>query len=292
MTPSDLKELIEVSLSKYVTEKDCFEIDLLKSMNYSLLAGGKRIRAIILCEFCRLCKGDILNAIPFACAIEMIHTYSLIHDDLPCMDNDDMRRGKPANHVVFGEDIALLSGDALLTLAFETIFSDEVIKCVGFEIPCKAAKVLAKRAGMFGMIGGQVIDIQTHKVNVNIDRLQEMDAKKTGALICAAAEIGCIVANASEKETKFAINYAKNLGLAFQIMDDILDVTSSSETIGKTANSDSINNKSTYVSLLGIERSKELVSELTYKALDSLNNFNSDASYLKQLAIDLSRRTM
>lgn len=291
MTLPDIKDLIEKSLAKYVTEKDCFEIDLLKSMNYSLLAGGKRIRAIMVCEFCRLCGGDVLNAIPFACALEMIHTYSLIHDDLPCMDNDDMRRGKPANHVVFGEDIALLSGDALLTLAFEIIFSDEVVKRVGFEVPCRAAKVLAKRAGMFGMIGGQIMDIQNHGDNVGIDRLRKMHEKKTGALICAAAEIGCIVANASEDETTFAIDYAKNLGLAFQIMDDVLDVVSSSETIGKPVNSDNANNKSTYASLFGIERSKELVSELTCKALESLDNFDSDIFYLKQLALDLSRRT-
>lgn len=287
---SNIKELIESQLENYVSKTNCLEKTLIESMRYSLLGNGKRIRAMLVCEFCKLCNGNIEKALPFACAIEMIHAYSLIHDDLPCIDNDDMRRGKPSNHVVFGQDIALLSGDALLTLAFEVMLSEKTIKEVGYETACKSARILAKRSGMFGMIGGQVIDIQSQGQSTDLDKLKIMDQKKTGELICAAAEVGCTIAGADPEKTKNAINYAINLGLAFQIMDDILDVTSSSEVFGKPINSDKEKNKSTYVSLLGLEKSKNLVISLTDSAISSLEKFDNDTSYLKKLALDLSKR--
>lgn len=287
---SNIKDLVESQLKKYVSNTNCLEKTLIESMKYSLLGNGKRIRAILVCEFCKLCNGNVEKALPFACAIEMIHAYSLIHDDLPCIDNDDMRRGKPSNHVVFGQDIALLSGDALLTLAFEVMLAEKTIKEVGYETACKSARILAKRSGMFGMIGGQVIDIQSQGQSTDLDKLKIMDQKKTGELICAAAEIGCTIAGADPEKTKNAINYAINLGLAFQIMDDILDVTSSSEVFGKPINSDKEKNKSTYVSLLGLEKSKNLVISLTDSAISSLEKFDNDTSYLKKLALDLSKR--
>lgn len=283
---------VEEALKKYVPDMKCLEHILVESVRYSLLSGGKRIRPVILLEFCELCGGNVDVAIPFACALEMVHTYSLIHDDLPSIDNDDVRRGKPSNHMVFGDDIALLGGDALLTLAFETILSDDNVKTVGAETTIKAARVLAKRAGMFGMIGGQVIDIESQDKSIDAETLKVMDRKKTGELICAAAEIGCLVAGADEEKINAAIKYAYSVGLAFQIVDDIIDVVSTSEMIGKPVGSDIKKNKSTYVSTLGIEKSRELVLKLTDDAVNSLNLFHGNVSYLKNIAIDLSKRKL
>lgn len=282
--------MIEEALASYVPSKDCLQKNVVEAMEYSLMAGGKRIRPTLTLEFCRVCGGDVQAALPFACAIEMIHSYSLIHDDLPCMDDSDLRRGRPANHIKFGEDIALLAGDGLLTLAFETALSPESIQYVGSQKGAEAAYLLAKAAGSEGMVGGQVIDLQHENQHAPIEILLEMDRKKTGALIQAAVQMGCAVAGAPEKQREAAKKYASCVGLAFQIRDDILDVISDPETLGKPVGSDDKNEKSTYVSLLGMEKAQQLVDELTEKAVESLSAFSDDTGFLKEFAESLANR--
>lgn len=257
-----------------------------QAMRYSVENGGKRIRPALLLEFCRVCGGDYKKAVPFACALEMIHTYSLIHDDLPCMDNDDYRRGKPSCHIAFGEEYALLAGDALLTLAFETAMKSNL----SAEITVKAAKELAKAAGVMGMVGGQVLDLQNEGKKVGVSDLQKTDELKTGELIRAACVLGCVCAGADDKKIAAAEKYAHDIGIAFQIVDDILDVTSDEETLGKPIGSDEENQKSTYVSLLGIEKSRKTAEELTLNAQKALDAFDGDVSSLKDFAEKLKNR--
>lgn len=257
-----------------------------QAMRYSVENGGKRIRPALLLEFCRVCGGDYKKAVPFACALEMIHTYSLIHDDLPCMDNDDFRRGKPSCHIAFGEEYALLAGDALLTLAFETAMKSNL----SAEITVKAAKELAKAAGVMGMVGGQVLDLQNEGKKVGISDLQKTDELKTGELIRAACVLGCVCAGADDKKIAAAEKYAHDIGIAFQIVDDILDVTSDEETLGKPIGSDEENQKSTYVSLLGIEKSRKTAEELTLNAQKALDAFDGDVTSLKDFAEKLKNR--
>ena len=257
-----------------------------QAMRYSVENGGKRIRPALLLEFCRVCGGDYKKAMPFACALEMIHTYSLIHDDLPCMDNDDFRRGKPSCHIAFGEEYALLAGDALLTLAFETAMKSNL----SAEITVKAAKELAKAAGVMGMVGGQVLDLQNEGKKVGVSDLQKTDELKTGELIRAACVLGCVCAGADDKKIAAAEKYAHDIGIAFQIVDDILDVTSDEETLGKPIGSDEENQKSTYVSLLGIEKSRKTAEELTLNAQKALDAFDGDVSSLKDFTEKLKNR--
>ncbi len=257
-----------------------------QAMRYSVENGGKRIRPALLLEFCRVCGGDYKKAVPFACALEMIHTYSLIHDDLPCMDNDDFRRGKPSCHIAFGEEYALLAGDALLTLAFETAMKSNL----SAEITVRAAKELAKAAGVMGMVGGQVLDLQNEGKKVGVSDLQKTDELKTGELIRAACVLGCVCAGADDKKIAAAEKYAHDIGIAFQIVDDILDVTSDEETLGKPIGSDEENQKSTYVSLLGIEKSRKTAEELTLNAQKALDAFDGDVSSLKDFAEKLKNR--
>ena len=259
---------------------------MLDAMGYSLENGGKRIRPVLTLEFCRVCGGDYKTAIPFALALEMIHTYSLIHDDLPCMDNDDMRRGKPSNHKVYGEANALLAGDGLLTLAFETALSADV----DADKKAKAALELAKAAGVSGMIGGQVMDLANEQKTASLDEIILTEKLKTGALIKVAAVMGCIVAGATEEQINAAQTYCENIGLAFQIVDDILDVTGDEVTLGKPIGSDSENGKSTFVSLLGLEKSAEYARELTANAKSALNIFGDEGDFLSELADKLSER--
>ena len=204
----------ERELLSYLPETDDKIKTVISSMEYSLSAGGKRIRPFLVLEFAKLCGGSETNAMPFACAVEMIHTYSLIHDDLPCMDNDDLRRGKPTNHKVFGEAAALLGGDGLLTLAFETALSEKAVSLNGYEKCAKSALTLAKYAGAVGMIGGQIIDLESENKKISLETLQIMDKKKTGALIAAACVMGCISAGASEEQIQAAKDYAQNIGIA------------------------------------------------------------------------------
>ncbi len=260
---------------------------MLEAMAYSLKNGGKRIRPVLAMEFCRVCGANYEKALPFALGIEMIHTYSLIHDDLPCMDDDDMRRGKKSNHIVFGEANALLAGDGLLTLAFETVLSAPDVSC---EAKAKAGLELAKAAGCSGMIAGQVMDLANENREASLDEIRETDRLKTGELIRASAVLGCIAADADEAKIKAAEEYCECIGLAFQIVDDILDVTSDAETLGKPVGSDSANQKSTYVSLLGLEKSAEYAEELTKRAKEALKIFGNGGEFLALLADRLLNR--
>ena len=283
-------QIIEEQLDKYLQCDTCREQSVIDSMRYSLEAGGKRIRPALVIEFCKLCGGSIQQALPFACAVEMVHTYSLIHDDLPCMDDDDVRRGRPSNHIEFGEATALLAGDALQSLAFEVMLSEQAISIVGADKAARAAFVLAKCIGAHGMVGGQMIDLSYEGKQVDIDSIKDMYAKKTGELIIAACEMGCIVGGASDKQIAAARRYAANIGLAFQIVDDILDVTSNEATLGKPIGSDEENEKSTFVLIYGLESCKNIVNKLTEDAVNALADFDEDVSYLRDLAYSLAQR--
>lgn len=289
-TVNEYVALVEKELSKRLYRVENGQDYVRDAMNYSLSNGGKRIRPILVLEFCRLCGGNIDDAMNFACAIEMIHTYSLIHDDLPCMDNDDFRRGKPSCHKAYGEEYALLAGDGLLTLAFETALLDG--NGVLPENKIRAVRTLASLAGIGGMVGGQVLDLQAEKTAPDYDKIKTIDSLKTGALIKAAVLLGCFAANVTD-EAKLAAaqKYAECIGFAFQIVDDILDVTSDTETLGKPVGSDIKNDKVTYVSLLGIEASKQTVEQLTNEALEALKAFDGEKSeFLKNFAISLADR--
>lgn len=260
--------------------------DVVKAMKYSLASGGKRLRPVLVLEFCKACGGKAEDALPFACAIEYIHTYSLIHDDLPCMDDDDMRRGNPSCHKMFGEATALLAGDALLTHAFELIASADLPD----SIISQATMLLAQNAGVGGMIGGQALDLlYEEKVEPNVSQVMDVYRMKTGALISAACLLGCISAGADETKLAFASKFAYNLGVAFQIQDDILDIEGDEEVIGKPVGSDSENDKSTYVSMVGIEKAKKDVERLTANAISYLDAFDNN-EFLKTLATYLITR--
>lgn len=278
---------VETSLDAYVPAGNPLYQNLIDSMRYSLLDGGKRIRPLLTLEFCALSGGRAEDAMPFGCALEMIHTYSLIHDDLPCMDDDDMRRGRPSNHKAYGEDTALLAGDALQAHAFATMLSDEAIAGVGGDRAAKAAFCLAKAAGAYGMVGGQVIDLASEGQKVSVEVLKQMHACKTGALISAACEMGCVIGGASAEQVEAARLFAANIGLAFQVVDDILDVTSTTEELGKKVGSDADNKKSTYVTELGLEKAQDLAGSLTEEAIKALDIFPDSA--VKEDVIALAR---
>ncbi len=279
---------LEKSLLEFLPQQDEYIRTVIEAMRYSLTAGGKRIRPMLTLAFAKICGGSEEAALPFACAVEMIHTYSLIHDDLPCMDDDDLRRGKPTNHKVYGEAAAVLAGDGLLTLAFETVLCEKAVEQNGLGKCVKAGRLLAQCAGVEGMIGGQIIDMESENRAADLHRLKVMDQKKTGALIKAACLAGCISAGANEAQLKAAEEYAQCIGLAFQIVDDILDVTSDEATLGKPIGSDQENNKATYVTLLGLEECRKLAEELTQEAISSLEIFEEGKEELKAFA-DLLR---
>ncbi len=260
--------------------------EVISACRYSVINGGKRIRPVLLLEFYKLCNGEDDCAYNFACALEMIHSYSLVHDDLPCMDNDDMRRGKPTCHKAYGESTALLCGDALLTEAF-------LVASKTMGIPAdrvvKALSHLASSAGVSGMIGGQVIDMADN-TDSDDNVLFEMYRLKTGALLKTACAIGCILAGADEQLVETAEAFGEKLGIAFQIIDDILDGTSDTKTLGKTAGSDEKNNKDTIVVRLGVEYCRELAKKYTDEAYECLEKFEGDSTVLKQLAAYLLER--
>ena len=284
----EYREYVESYLKDFYAQfHDAPQKDLYKAMEYSLLGGGKRLRPIFAFEFCRLCGRDWKDAAPFAAAVEMIHTYSLIHDDLPCMDNDDMRRGKPSSHIKFGEANALLAGDSLLTFAFQTAGE---AKDIPADAVAKAVSLLARAAGCAGMIAGQVQDLENENKTVSVDDLRSVDVLKTGELIRCACQLGCIAAGADDKKLEAARIYAENLGIAFQIVDDILDVTSDEATLGKPIGSDAENCKNTYVSLLGLEKAQKIAAELTDKAIDALKVFADEAEFLISLSEKLLSR--
>lgn len=279
--------VIENKLNELLPESGERYSSAVNAMRYSLLSGGKRIRPILLLEFYSLFGGRAEGALNFAAAIEMIHTYSLIHDDLPCMDNDDMRRGKPSCHKAFGYDTALLAGDALLTHAFLAAANAADIPP---ERVSRAISVLAQKAGIYGMVGGQVMDLDFEKNGANGEELTAMYIKKTSCLLEAAAMCGAVLAGADEETVKKTEEYAENLGLAFQITDDILDCTADEKTLGKPIGSDEKNGKTTFVTLLGLDGAKQRAALLTKKAEDILNGFSGDTSYLKELTEYLLNR--
>ncbi len=261
---------------------------VLDAMQYSIKNGGKRIRPILAIEFSKACNGNISSALDFGCAVEMIHTYSLIHDDLPCMDDDDMRRGKPSCHIAYGEDNALLAGDALLTEAFTTISNT---KSVSSENIVNAVSYLSSYAGINGMVGGQVLDLQFEEYKPTVEEILKMYSLKTCGLIKAACVLGCLSSNeCSEDYINAAVEYAENLGIAFQIKDDILDIEGDSVSLGKPVGSDEKNDKSTIVKYFGLDKSKELVEEYTEKAISALTVFN-DNETLINIAYMLVGRT-
>ncbi len=258
---------------------------LYESMRYSLLSGGKRLRSVLTLEFARLCalKSNWPRALPFACAIEMIHTYSLIHDDLPCMDDDELRRGKPTNHIVYGETMAVLAGDALQSAAFSLLLSSDL----GSEARAEGAKLLAAASGPDGMVAGQVLDLA--QCSQGREELELLHSLKTGALIAAAAELGCIAANATPMTREKARSYARKLGLAFQIRDDMLDVIGDEATFGKPIGSDKDEEKTTFVDLLGLEGCEAEVKRLTEEAVAALDGLG-DTAFLKELAYAMAVR--
>ena len=289
MIENTLKEyslLIEKRIDEIFPERNTEYKKVIDAARYSLLLCGKRIRPVLMLEFCKLCGGKMEDAIDFAIALEMIHTYSLIHDDLPCMDNDDLRRGKPSCHIKYGEDIALLAGDTLLTTAFSVAANANVSD----DKKVKAISVLAKRAGANGMIGGQVMDLDFEVNKPDINSLRVMYLRKTGALLSAAAEIGAIIAGADENTIQTAANYALNVGLAFQIIDDILDITGDEKTLGKPIGSDLENDKTTFVSLVGMEKAKAKAEMLTKEAIGLLDLIGGDTEFLKELTLFLLDR--
>ena len=273
------KPIIENRIDELLPETDSPYNEVVKASRYSLKLGGKRIRPIIMMEFCRLFSGEYKNALDFAIALEMIHTYSLIHDDLPCMDNDDFRRGKPSCHKAFSEDMALLAGDALLTEAFSVAANADVDD----SVKVKAVLTLSQMAGFSGMLGGQVIDLSFVKNPPDLEALCDMYARKTGCLLRAAAIIGATVGGANEVEVNNADLFAQKVGLAFQIIDDILDVVADPELLGKPVGSDDKNQKTTFVSLLGLEGAKIEAKKLTDEALLILDGFNGNTENMKAI---------
>lgn len=277
--------LIERNILSFLPDASDGQGSVVNAMEYSLSNGGKRIRPVLALEFAKACGGDRNQCLPLACALEFIHTYSLIHDDLPCMDNDDMRRGKPSCHKQFDEETALLAGDALLTHAFSIISDCELDD----NKKVLAVSLLAQNSGVNGMIGGQVIDLLFEKGNPTVKDLLKVYNLKTGALISAACIMGCISAGADDEKIAAASRFALALGAAFQIQDDILDIIGDEEKLGKPIGSDASNNKTTYATLVGIEKAKNDVVKLTDMAISALDTFENN-EFLKELALSLVSR--
>lgn len=279
-------EMVEKTLDRYVSTQRCNNDHVLEAMRYSVLGGGKRIRALLVLNFNRILGGAANDAMEFAAAIEMMHAYSLIHDDLPCMDDDDLRRGKPSCHVAFGEAIALLAGDALQTLAFETLARNTSLEPAQV---LQAVRELAAAAGSRGMVGGQTVDIEGTAQTV--EQLTGMCMMKTGALIKCAVRLGCLSVGADEASMAQADIYADAIGLAFQIRDDILDVIGSTEELGKPVGSDAEQQKATFATVLGTERAQSLAEKLTRTALDALKQLNvAEDDPLYEMTVELCSR--
>ena len=277
---------IEQLIGTYLPEETGHQKTILEAMNYSMTAGGKRLRPMLMQEMCRLFTGCLLESvIPFMAAVEMIHTSSLVHDDLPCMDDDMMRRGKPSTWAEFGEDIGVLTGDALMMYAFETAASafetsidpDELSR-IG-----RAMGILARKTGVYGMIGGQTVDVELAGGPIPKDKLDFIYRLKTGALIEASMLIGAVLGGAAEEDCKIVESLALKIGMAFQIQDDILDVTGSQEVIGKPVNSDEKNKKTTYVTLEGLDKAKKDVEQISAEAIEELGKLPGNNEFLEQL---------
>lgn len=279
------QRLIENALQQLLPPTVFDQGEVVEAMRYSLMNGGKRLRPVLALEFCKVCGGDRHAVLEPACALEYVHTYSLTHDDLPCMDDDDLRRGRPSCHKAYPENIALLAGDALLTHAFEIIADCEL----SADAKCQMVSLLAANAGVSGMIGGQVLDLKYEAADPSLQQLLTVHKLKTGALISAACILGCLAAGATQAQIAAASNFAYNLGIAFQIKDDILDITGTSEMLGKPVGSDSDQGKVTYATKVGLEKAQQDVALLTDKALESLRAFD-DTDFLQALAQSLISR--
>ena len=273
---------VEAIITKYLPKESGYQKTVIEAMNYSFLAGGKRLRPMLMQETYRLFGGssDIIE--PFMAAIEMIHTYSLIHDDLPAMDNDDYRRGRKTTHVVYGEAMGILAGDALLNFAFETACKG-LMQDVGNPAVARAVQILAQKAGIYGMLGGQVVDVESEGQPLEREKLDFIYDLKTGALIEASMLIGAVLAGASEKEQQVILQVAKDVGLAFQIQDDILDVTSDMETLGKPIGSDEKNHKTTYVTIRGLAQAQKDVEKISERALEGVASLSEENVFLNEL---------
>lgn len=276
---------IETYLSKRFLSNAPQQI-LFEAMRYSLLAGGKRLRPIFVYDFCRMCGGNWQDATPFGAALEMVHTYSLIHDDLPCMDNDDYRRGKPTNHKVYGEATAVLAGDALLTAAFSEIAQSGYAA----DIRINAVQTLAECAGELGMVGGQILDMQSEERQCTEQEVRDIQSRKTGALIRASCVLGVLAGNGHADQLNAACEFASHLGLAFQIRDDMLDIIGDAQVLGKNTGVDSI--KNTFVQLYGLERCDALVRDHTYQAIQILRKNFTDVGFMEELSNWLTGRVM
>lgn len=286
MTANEYKNLVDSKLSEFFNPSGMSYDGLLESMHYSLTAGGKRIRPTLVLEFCRISGGDVEKALPVACAIEMLHTYSLIHDDLPCMDNDDLRRGKPTNHVVYGECTATLAGDALQAEAFGTIARSELPA----ENKIACVEILADAVGSDGMCAGQYLDMVGESKRLTEEELDDINSRKTGALLIAACRMGVAAAGGSGDMLEAAAHYGACVGAAFQIRDDILDVISTSEELGKPIGSDAQEHKNTYMALLGESKCMEMIEKLTNQAKSTLCGAFDDTKFLCDLADSMVTR--
>lgn len=305
-----LKDMVEENLGKYLfISGDKYIHTLTESMAYSVFAGGKRLRPVLLLAACRMAGGVTGEALPFACALEYIHTYSLIHDDLPAMDDDDLRRGKPTNHTVFGEACAILAGDGLLNRAYEVMLKE--VCAAASEAGCnaaaggpgsgdgngraarcaKAASIIAEAAGHAGMVGGQIADLEGEDpANHSLERLEFIHLNKTGALIKAAVLAGAVLGGADGEMLKDLEDFGLRLGLAFQICDDILDITGSEAELGKPVGSDDKNGKLTYPAMVGLEKSQIIYTEIHESALEALASYGAEADFLRETAADLYKR--
>ncbi len=289
----DYKEIIDAHLLDFIPNIDNKSISLYESMKYSLTAGGKRLRPVLLLAACEFAGGDIREAVPYACAMEYIHTYSLIHDDLPAMDNDDLRRGLPTNHKIYGDAIAILAGDGLLTTAFEAINKDMMLY---FDEPEKMRKrinasyEIAKGAGCRGMVAGQVSDIEAEENDCSNEMLEYIHINKTGALIKSAIKAGLYLGNPSSDMLAQLDIYAENLGLAYQIADDILDEVGTTDELGKETGSDKKKNKTTYTSINGLAEAKERLEQLTEAAVEAIADYYDNAEFFRDLVLELKDR--
>lgn len=283
------QQLVEKELHRILDIEEKPEI-IYEAMRYSVFAGGKRLRPVLCLSSCELLGGDIKKALPVACAIELIHTYSLIHDDLPAMDNDDLRRGKPTNHKVYGEAIAILAGDGLLNLGYEVLVRHALEHPEDYERILKATNEIATASGCKGIIGGQVVDILSQNTELTYEELKFMHEHKTAALIEASVCAGAYIAGATEEDIHALREYARLIGFAFQIKDDILDVIGEEEKLGKKVGSDKEKGKFTFVNIFELEKSQEMVVELTQNAVKILDRFGEKALFLKELSNYLIER--
>lgn len=276
----DKKRLVDKALDCYLPSTDVYPSILFESMRYSVFAGGKRLRPILAIATTESLGRDIKDVMPVACCLEFIHTYSLIHDDLPAMDNDDLRRGKPTNHKVFGDAMAILTGDALLTIAFEIITKDrQYIKKIGADTLLTVIYEISKAAGYDGMIAGQVVDLENEGKEIDSFTLDFMHKHKTGALITAAIRTGAIISKASKKDLEILTEYGQKIGILYQIVDDILDITGDSKSLGKPVGSDLKNKKSTYPSYYGLDKAKTLAENQAYEAIKTIEDYSGDKTF-------------